>query len=100
VLGPVLASTGPGAAAQAPRPATHTVIMEATSFKPPDLTVRVGDTVVWVNKDFFPHTATGASFDSKVIAVEGSWRHTAKAAGEFPYVCILHPTMKATLRVK
>ena len=73
--------------------------MEAVSFQPEALTVRVGDSVVWVNKDPFPHTATASSFDSKVILAEKSWKHTPKAPGEFPYVCILHPTMKATLRV-
>jgi plastocyanin len=95
----VLFGTGPGVAQPAARPATHTVVMEAVSFKPEELTVRVGDSVVWVNKDPFPHTATGKGFDSKVIGVEKSWKYTPKAAGEFPYVCILHPTMKGTLRV-
>jgi plastocyanin len=95
----VLLGIGPGSAQPAAKPATHRVVMEATTFKPEDLTVRVGDSVVWVNKDFFPHTATAKGFDSKVIPVEKSWKHTPKAAGEFPYVCILHPTMKGTLRV-
>jgi DNA-directed RNA polymerase specialized sigma24 family protein len=64
------------------------------------LTIRLGDSVVWLNKDPFPHTATSRTFDSKAIAAEGSWRHTPKAPGELPYVCLLYPTMKATLRVQ
>ena len=101
MLGPVLYGIGSSTAQPAarPKPATHTVVMEAVAFQPVDLTVRVGDSVVWVNKDPFPHTATATSFDSKVIAVDKSWKYAAKAAGEFPYVCILHPTMKAILRV-
>jgi len=74
--------------------------MEAVSFQPADLTVHVGDSVVWVNKDPFPHTVTSDRFDSKIIAADGSWRYTAKARGEFPYVCTLHPTMKGILRVQ
>jgi plastocyanin len=95
----VLLGIGSSIAAPAPKPATHRVVMEAVSFQPEVLTVRAGDSVVWVNKDPFPHTATAKGFDSKVILPEKSWKHTPKATGEFPYVCILHPTMKATLRV-
>jgi plastocyanin len=94
-----LGSLSLGAAAQSPRPATHTVVMEAVAFQPAALTVEVGDKIVWVNRDSFPHTATSAAFDSRDIAAGASWTYTATAAGEFPYVCTLHPTMKATLRV-
>jgi plastocyanin len=97
---PGLSSCGsqPGA----PPHTTHTVSLEGVSFQPADLTVNVGDTVVWVNKDPFPHTATasGAHFDSKEIPAEKSWTYTPTAAGEFPYVCTYHPTMKGMLRVK
>ena len=45
---------------------THTVTIEGTSFQPGQLTVAAGDTVVWINKDPFPHTATSkaGAFDS------------------------------------
>lgn len=82
-------------------PATHTVVMQATSFAPQQLTVRRGDTVIWVNKDPFPHTATAAGvFDSGSIAADGSWHYKANGPGEYHYVCTLHPNMKATLRVR
>jgi plastocyanin len=32
--------------------------IEGTRVQPEALTVKVGDTVVWVNKDLFPHSAT------------------------------------------
>ena len=65
------------------------------------MTVKAGDTVVWVNKDPFPHTATAQGvFDSKYIAAGKSWRFKARKAGEFPYICTLHPTMKGTLVVR
>ena len=83
-------------------PSTHTVVMEGTSFQPADLKISVGDTVVWVNKDPFPHTATSKNgeFDSKEIAEGKSWKHTFKTKGDFAYVCTLHPPMKGTLKVE
>lgn len=101
--------TAPGAAGAAPAqkqkqkpPVTHTVTIASTSFAPVDLTVAAGDTVVWVNKDFFPHTATSKSggFDSGDIAPDKSWKYVAKKKGDFPYICSIHPSMKGTLHVK
>jgi plastocyanin len=100
----LLLSAGPGLGApRASRaPATHTVVVDATRFQPETLTVKVGDTVKWVNKDMFPHTATSKAggFDSGVIMTGKSWTFTAKTKGTIPYVCVLHPTMKGTLRVR
>jgi len=83
-------------------PNTHTVTIEGMRFQPDVLTVASGDTVVWVNKDLVPHTATSkdGGFDSKEIQTDGSWRYTIRTAGDFAYVCAFHPTMTATLRVK
>ena len=80
----------------------HTVIIEAMRYAPEVIEVNVGDTVVWKNRDAFPHTATAQdrSFDSGEIASEGTWKMTAQKKGVLPYVCTLHPTMKAKLIVK
>lgn len=89
------------AAAAGGAPATHTVVIEAMTFNPQRLTVRRGDTVVWINKDPFPHTATAAGvFDSRSIPAGGSWKHSAGKAGEFVYLCTLHSNMKAVLKVE
>ena len=87
---------------QPPPAQTHTVTIEGMRFDPADLSVRTGDTIVWVNKDFFAHTATadGGAFESKFIDPGGSWQFTPRTEGELAYICALHPTMKATLRVK
>ena len=80
---------------------THTVVIEGVKYEPESLTVKRGDTVVWVNKDPFPHTVTSkGAFDSHDIAAGKSWKYTATKAGEFAYVCTLHPNMKGTLSVK
>jgi plastocyanin len=89
-----------GAATAAPR--VHTVLIEGMRFQPAGLTVAAGDTVVWINRDMVPHTATSASgrFDSGEIAAGKSWRHVVSSTGEFSYLCTYHPLMKAVLRVR
>jgi plastocyanin len=92
---------GAGPALAAGGPVTHTVVMQATSYAPQLLTVKRGDTVVWINKDPFPHTVTATrGFDSKSIAADASWKYRATEVGEFPYTCTFHPNMKGTLRVE
>jgi plastocyanin len=90
------------AAGDRPAPTTHTVTMENMRFEPESLTVARGDTIVWVNKDPVPHTATSKEgvFDSGTVLAEKSWRFTARQQGEFPYSCTFHPTMTATLQVR
>lgn len=96
-----LASSRSGRPAAMPEGATHTVTIEGMRFNPEKLTIEAGETVVWVNKDLFPHTATskGGGFDSQQIASSESWRHTFGKTGKFAYVCTLHPPMKATIQV-
>jgi plastocyanin len=82
-------------------PATHTVTIDGLKFDPDPLTVNRGDTIVWVNKDPFPHTVTAkGAFDSHDIAAGKSWKYVAKKAGEYSYVCTLHPNMHGSLTVK
>ena len=97
VLGTMGVATG-----DPPKSKTHTVTIEAMRFQPAVLTVAAGDTIVWVNKDLVPHTATSKAggFDSKEIQADKSWRHTIQTTGEFAYICTFHPTMKAVLRVE
>jgi plastocyanin len=98
--GLVLCGTSPGMT-QTSRPATHTITIESLEYAPKTITVKAGDSVVWVNKDPFPHTATSKAgkFDSRAIDAGKSWKHTPRTKGEFAYVCTLHPTMKAVVRV-
>jgi len=75
--------------------------MDGTRYEPALITVKKGDSVTWVNKDPFPHTVTAAGeFDSRSIAADGKWTYRATKAGEFAYICTLHPNMKGTLKVE
>ena len=98
----LLCALASSAALPAGRAATHTVVIEATSYKPLALEVKRGDTVVWVNKDPFPHTATATAkggFDSGSIAAGASWKRVFAKPGDYSYICTFHPNMKATVHV-
>ena len=82
--------------------ASHTVVMEGMAFVPATLKVKRGDTVVWINKDLFAHTASAGdrSFDSGEMAPGSKWTFVAAERGIVPYLCTLHPPMKGTLVVE
>src|SRR3954454_13803420 len=84
------------------KPVTHQVAIEGMQFQPEVVSLARGDSIVWTNKDLFPHTVTSKSgdFDSHEIKAGESWTYRAAKAGEADYVCSLHPTMHAVLRVK
>jgi plastocyanin len=99
VCGLLLAGSSGAIAAE--KSATHTIVIDGVAYKPDALTVKRGDAIVWVNKDPFPHTVTAkGGFDSHEIAAGKSWKYTAGKAGEYAYICTLHPNMKGTLKVE
>lgn len=65
------------------------------SFAPQDVTVRVGTTVVWTNRDDIPHTvvSTENAFKSKVMDTDEKFSFTFMKAGTYPYFCSIHPKM-------
>src|SRR5687767_12266181 len=80
--------------AESSRSKTHTVNIENMRFDPQELTVKAGDTIVWVNKDLVPHTATSAKagvFDSGFMEAGQSWKYLVKGNGEVAYICTFHP---------
>ena len=81
---------------------TATVLIDGTQFQPAAITVSPGDTILWVNKDPFPHNVTSQAggFHSGDLTPEQSWRFHATTRGTFRYVCTLHPTMAAVVRVQ
>ena len=93
--------TGALAGGAGDKPASHTVVMEGVAYEPAVLIVKRGDTVMWVNKDPFPHTVTApGAFDSHDIPAGASWKYVAHQAGQYAYICRLHPNMKGTLTIQ
>ena len=76
--------------------ATFDVDIEEFAFTPATLTVPVGSTVTWRNKDTAAHTATGdrpGGFDSGVLTQGQSFSFTFDTTGTFNYVSDIHPSI-------
>jgi plastocyanin len=81
--------------------ASSSVAIENFLYSPATVSVNVGDTVTWTNRDEDPHTATasGGGFETGTLDQGQSGSHTFSEAGRFPYICALHPSMKGTVVV-
>jgi plastocyanin len=78
-----------------------TVTIENLSFKPADIKAKVGDTIVWVNKDIVDHTATARDKSFDVIQpAKNSVSQSLTKAGTFDYYCRYHPNMTGRLVVE
>jgi plastocyanin len=72
------------------------------SFGPATLTVSVGTTVTWTNRDDIPHTviSTDGVFKSKVRDTDEQFSYTFTKAGTYPYYCSVHPKMTGKIVVR
>lgn len=82
--------------------ATHRIRIEQFRFEPAITTVRPGDTLVFVNADVVPHTATAvdSTWDSGTIAPGGRWSTVVQKEWAQSYFCRFHPTMRGTLSLQ
>ena len=77
------------------------VMIDNFTFEPAQLTVKVGTTVTWKNRDDIPHTLVSAGkFRSKTLDTDDSFSFTFTTAGEYKYFCSLHPHMTGTVKVE
>jgi len=83
------------AAAATPQAKTMEVKIDNFKFGPEALTVPVGTTVTWTNRDDIPHTvvSTDGVFKSKVLDTDEKFSFTFAKAGTFDYFCSIHPKM-------
>jgi plastocyanin len=101
LLGPVVgAALALGAHAAAPDDTMVTI--DNFTFSPVPLTIAVGTTVKWINRDDIPHTVVenNKSFRSKALDTDDSYTYTFATAGTFDYFCGLHPKMVGQVIVK
>ena len=72
------------------------------SFGPQTVTVPIGATVTWTNRDDIPHTVVSADgvFKSKARDTDETFSYTFNKAGTYPYFCSVHPKMTGTIIVK
>lgn len=82
------------------QPRTHTIVMEKMRFGPSPTKLRVGDTIVWVNRDLFRHTATARNGSFDVDLVPGATGRTIiRTPGTVEFICRFHPGMIGRLIV-
>jgi plastocyanin len=80
--------------------ATIQIVMDNLVVSPAAANAKVGDTVEWINKDVFAHTATARNGDFDVnIAPKKTVTSVLKKAGTVEYYCRFHPNMKAVLTI-
>lgn len=85
----------------AARAAETTISIDNFTFSPASVTVKVGDTVTWTNRDDIPHAIVSAGkFRSKALDTDNSFSFTFTTAGDYPYFCSLHPHMTGTIKVE
>ncbi len=98
---------GGGTTEEQPAPAAEggaaEVSMKDIHFTPEEVTVKVGDTVSWVNDDGVGHDVTGDDFKSGepgAMQTGDTFEHTFEDPGTFDYVCTVHPGMEGSVKVE
>ena len=90
-----------GASAVPAHAATIQIVMENLVMSPAEATAKVGDTIEWINKDIFAHTATARNGDFDVtMPPKKTVTSVLKKAGAIEYYCRFHPNMKAVLKIE
>ena len=87
-----------------PQPSAQTanaVAITGFAFQPASITVKVGQTVTWTNRDPAQHTVSeqGGAFTSPVLGAGASYRRSFDRPGTYSYFCAVHPPMKGTVVV-
>ena len=74
------------------------------SFGPATLTVSVGTTLTWTNRDDIPHTVVSTddskTFKSKPLDTDDKFSFTFSKAGTYAYFCSIHPKMTGKVIVQ
>jgi plastocyanin len=102
-----LALFGAGAiSAEGPSPKPAAVAIKVFQFQPNRLEVKTGASVTWTNGDDIEHTVTSGTperpdgrFNSVLPGKGTTARVTFTEAGNYPYFCHRHQSMRGEIRV-
>jgi plastocyanin len=99
---PLLGGSPSATAADPPSTTNAEVKIDNFSFGPQTITVPVGATVTWTNRDDIPHTSvsTDGVFKSKVMDTDEKFSYTFAKVGTYGYYCTIHPKMTGQVVVK
>jgi len=82
----------------------NTITIEKNTFRPANMTVKVGSTVRWVNADDHPHRIEfvdkAFSTSTFLLGASQSFSQRFDRAGTYDYDCTIHPYMQGTITVE
>ena len=92
-------------AASAPQRASagdSQIVIKGFMFMPTAVTIKVGSSVTWANKDDEPHTIASDTglFRSGAIDSDESFTFKFDRPGTYHYTCSIHPRMVGTIVVQ
>jgi len=79
-------------------PELHVIEIKDMKFQPENLSVKRGDTVLWINRDMVTHCVTEEktkAWTSSNIAPGASWKMIIKTNAD--YFCAIHQVMKGKI---
>lgn len=83
------------------------VNIEKMKFQTPELTIKAGETVYWVNNEVMPHNVAfkkglvqESEFRGDMLSKDEAYAITFNEAGTFDYFCTPHPFMRAKVIVE
>ena len=81
--------------------AKNEISIKGNAFSPDNLSIKVGDTVTWINNDSYAHTVKGkiGEFDSGNMASGGKFSFTFDKEGTIDYICGIHTFMTGKIVV-
>jgi plastocyanin len=79
----------------------NSVSIANNTFEPGTLEVAAGTEVTWENQDGIAHriASEDGSFDSEDLNQGDTFSATFDEAGDYPYICGIHPSMTGTIVV-
>lgn len=87
--------TAPATASAAKPVAGNAITIRNFAFGPHVVTVKLGTTVHWANRDTEAHTVTSdtGAFSSPVLQPGAGYSFTFTKSGTYAYHCTIHPFM-------
>lgn len=81
-------------------PSGNRIVMQNFAFNPAQISVSVGETVTWENKDAVTHIVVGSGWGSGDLGLGGTYNRKFDTAGTFSFSCGIHPFMTGSVTVR
>jgi plastocyanin len=103
ILAAAFLAGGAAAYVTAAYAAEHNIGEKGKVFSKEEITIKVGDTIVFLNDDNVAHNVMSNEpsnkFNVGLVKPGGSTPVTFKSAGDVPVICAIHPSMKMLVKV-